>query len=238
MKWFVKILIILLIVIACVGGFFIYQGHKIYESALEQVDLSTKIAKIQNDKNYVKLDTLPSYYKNAVVSVEDHRFYKHGPVDVIAISRALITNMRYGEFLEGGSTISQQVAKNLYFIGNDTNTAYRKIAEIFMASDLEKNYEKDEILEFYVNTIYFGEGYYGIEEASKGYFDKPASEMTLYEATMLAGVPNAPSLYAPTVNLNLTLSRQKKVISTMVENKYLSQEEADQLLKEQEKRLQ
>ena len=137
--------------------------------------------------------------------------------------------------MEGGSTITQQVAKNLYFIGTDTNSMYRKIAEIFMAYDLEKNYQKDEILEFYVNTIYFGDGYYGIEEACQGYLKKTSKDMTLYEATMMAGIPNAPSVYAPTANMNLTLSRQKKVISTMVENEYLTQEQADELVKMQEK---
>ena len=139
------------------------------------------------------------------------------------------------DFVEGGSTITQQVAKNLYFISTDTNSLYRKIAEIFMAYDLEENYNKDDILEFYVNTIYFGDGYYGVDEACNGYFKKSAKDMSLYEATMLAGIPNAPSVYAPTVNKDLALNRQRKVISTMVENEYLTQEQADELIKMQEK---
>ncbi len=229
-KWIVRILILILVIGLAVGGFIVYQGYCMYKDALDTISLSDKIEKVKQDKNYVALETLPVGYKNAVVSVEDHRFYKHGPIDLIAIARATVTNIRSKQFLEGGSTISQQVAKNLYFISNDTNAMYRKIAEIFMASDLEKSYEKDDILEFYINTIYFGDGYYGVEEACQGYFDKPAKDMTLYEATMLAGIPNAPSVYAPTANLNLTLSRQKKVIFTMVENEYLTQEQADELL--------
>ena len=229
-KWIRRILLIILLIIILVFGFFIYNGHAMYKDALAEISLKDKIGKIQNDKNYVKIEDLPKYYKDAVVSVEDHRFYDHGAIDPIAIVRAIVTNIRYGDLLEGGSTITQQVAKNLYFISNDKNYAYRKIAEMFIGNDLEKSYEKDEILELYVNTIYFGDGYYGIREACNGYLDKEPQDMTLYEATMMAGIPNAPSVYAPTANLNLTLSRQKKVISTMVENNYLSQEEADEVI--------
>ncbi|MGN1269307.1 MAG: transglycosylase domain-containing protein [Clostridia bacterium] len=225
-----RIIVIILVVILIGTGFIIYQGHKLYKDALYTISLSEKIAQIQADNSYVKLNSLPVDYKNAVISVEDHRFYKHGPIDVIAIARAIFSNVRSGELLEGGSTITQQVAKNLYFISADSNSLYRKIAEIFMAYDLEKAYEKDEILEFYINTIYFGDGYYGIEEACNGYLDKNAKDMNLYEATMMAGIPNAPSVYAPTANLDLTLSRQRKVISTMVENEYIIQEKADELI--------
>ena len=228
---FIKRIILIILIVAVIGTtFIIYNGHKLYKDALNTISLSEKINNIKNDESYVDLNDLPVDYKNAVISVEDHRFYKHGPIDVIAIARAIVSNIRNGEFLEGGSTITQQVAKNLYFISTDSNSMYRKIAEIFMAYDLEDNYEKDEILEFYINTIYFGDGYYGIEEASNGYLNKNAKDMNLYESTMMAGIPNAPSVYAPTANLDLTLSRQQKVISTMVENKYITQETADELL--------
>ncbi len=232
-KWILRILIILLVLGIIAGAFVLYQGHKMYKEALDQISLEDKVAQEQQDDDYVYLENLPVDYKNAVVSVEDHRFYDHGPIDVIAIGRALITNMRYGQLLEGGSTITQQVAKNLYFISEDNNPIYRKFAEIFMAYDLENTYEKDEILELYMNTIYFGDGYYGIEEACQGYLGKDASQMTLFEATMMAGIPNAPSVYAPTANLDLTLDRQRKVVSTMVENGYLTQDQADEILAEQ-----
>ncbi len=234
-KFIKRTLLFIFTLIILVAGFVIYQGHKVYIEALNTMDLPTKIEKIKSDDNYVNLNSLPVYYKNAIVSVEDHRYYEHGPIDFIAIIRATVSNIRSKNLLEGGSTITQQVAKNLYFIGSDTNTMYRKIAEIFMAYDLENNYSKDEILEFYINTIYFGDGYYGIESACNGYFNKFSKDMSLYEATMMAGVPNAPSVYAPTVNMNLALNRQRKVISTMVENGYLSQEQADELIKMQEK---
>lgn len=232
-KWILRILVILLCFGIIVGAFILYEGHKLYKEALDQISLEDKVAQEQKDEDYVHLKDLPVDYKNAVVSVEDHRFYKHGPIDVIAIGRALITNIRYGQLLEGGSTITQQVAKNLYFIAEDDNPVYRKFAEIFMAYDLENTYKKDEILELYMNTIYFGDGYYGIEEACQGYLGKDARQMTLFEATMMAGIPNAPSVYAPTANIDLTLSRQRKVVSTMVENGYLTQEQADKVLAEQ-----
>lgn len=234
-KFIKRTLLFIFTLIILAVGFVIYKGHKVYIEALNTMDLPTKIEKIKSDDNYVNLNSLPVYYKNAIVSVEDHRYYEHGPIDFIAIIRATVSNIRNKNLLEGGSTITQQVAKNLYFISSDTNSMYRKIAEIFMAYDLENNYSKDEILEFYINTIYFGDGYYGIESACNGYFDKFSKDMSLYEATMMAGVPNAPSVYAPTVNMNLALNRQRKVISTMVENGYLSQEQADELIKMQEK---
>lgn len=170
----------------------------------------------------------PKYYGEAIIAVEDHRFKEHGAIDMISIGRAVVSNIQAKELNEGGSTITQQVAKNLYFI-TEKNFVYRKIAEIFLAFDLENNYSKDEILELYFNTIYFGEGYYGVREASKGYYKKEPKDLTLYEASMLAGIPNAPSVYAPTVNPDLAKSRQGKVIRSMVEYGYLSQEEANKL---------
>lgn len=165
---------------------------------------------------------------DAIVAVEDHRFKEHGPIDIIAIGRAIFSNIRAKEFNEGGSTITQQVAKNLYFITED-DVVSRKVAEVFVAIDLEKNYSKDDILEFYINTIYFGEGYYGIKEASNGYYEKEPKDLNLYEATLLAGVPNAPSVYAPTINPDLAKSRQGKVIRSMVEYGYLTEEEANKI---------
>lgn len=233
-KWILRILLVLLCTIFIIGGIFVFNGYQMYKEAINTISLSDKVDKVQQDDNYIKLEELPKDYKNAVVSVEDRRYYKHGPIDLIGIARATVTNIKNQEFLEGGSTITQQVAKNLYFISPDENAALRKVAEIFMANDLEKSYDKDEILELYVNTIYFGDGYYGIEEACQGYLKIDAKDMTLFDSTMMAGIPNAPSVYAPTANFDLTLSRQRKVISTMVENEYITQEQADKLINEQD----
>ena len=228
MKIFKRLILLILLIIIIASTVIILNGHKLYNSSINTISLNDKINNIKKDDNFVSINDVPKYYKDAIIAVEDHRFYNHGAVDIISIGRAIVSNFRAQELNEGGSTITQQVAKNLYFITQDDFVS-RKIAEFFVSLDLEKDYSKDDILEIYMNTIYFGEGYYGIKEASKGYYNKEPKNLNLYEATMLAGVPNAPSVYAPTVNPNLAKSRQGKVISSMVENGYLSQEEADKI---------
>ena len=133
-----------------------------------------------------------------------------------------------GAFVEGGSTITQQLAKNLYFTQEKVLT--RKAAEAFMAWPIEKQYTKDEILELYVNSIYFGSGYYNVRQASEGYFGKAPAQMTPYECTLLAGVPNAPSPYDPAQNPGLARRRQKKVVEQMVERGCLSAAQAREAL--------
>lgn len=228
MKHIRRLFILILLVIIIVATILVLNAKKMYENALNGLSLSDAISKVRQNDNYVKTLDLPEHYLNAVIAVEDHRFKKHGAIDIIAITRALWINISNFELREGGSTITQQVAKNIFFI-EENDPIIRKVAEILVAIDLEKNYSKEDILELYVNTIYFGDGYYGIKEACNGYLDIEPSEMTLYDSTMLAGIPNAPSVYAPTVNPDLTKSRQKKVISDMVEHGYISQNEADNL---------
>lgn len=200
-----------------------------YKNALAGESLEDVIAKIQSDPNYVEYEDLPQNYINSVIAVEDHRFREHGAIDLIAIARAIYVNIRTFSLREGGSTITQQVAKNIFYITED-NPVVRKSAEILTSFDLEDKYTKNDILELYVNTIYFGDGYYGIEEACQGYLNKDATEMTLADSTMMAGIPNAPSLYAPTVNPDLTRDRQEKVISSMVEYNYISETDANNLI--------
>lgn len=228
MKFIRRLLLFILVIIIIIGSVLYLNGNKLYKEKLSEISLENKVSSVRENSNFIKLNSLPTYYKDAVVSVEDRRFYSHGTIDFIALARATFSNIKQKDFKEGGSTITQQTAKNLYLI-KEKDVSNRKLAEFLIGRDLEKKYNKDEILELYVNTIYFGDGYYGIQEASKGYFNKDAKDLTLYEATMLAGVPNAPSLYAPTINFHLTQSRQKKVVSSMVETGILSQEEADKL---------
>lgn len=228
MKFIRRLFLFILVIIIIIGSVLYLNGNKLYKEKLSEISLENKVSSVRENSNFIKLNSLPTYYKDAVVSVEDRRFYSHGTIDFIALARATFSNIKQKDFKEGGSTITQQTAKNLYLI-KEKDVSNRKVAEFLIGRDLEKKYNKDEILELYVNTIYFGDGYYGIQEASKGYFNKDAKDLTLYEATMLAGVPNAPSLYAPTINFHLTQSRQKKVVSSMVETGTLSQEEADKL---------
>ena len=227
MKIAKKILLFILIAIILVLTVFCIIGYSTYSSALKDEPLLTKIDSITSKDNFVKFSDLSEDYRNAVIAVEDHRFYDHGPVDFIAIARALYVNFTNWELREGGSTITQQVAKNVIFSQEETFT--RKLGEIFAAYDLEKNYSKNEIFELYVNTSYFGDGYYGIYDASMGYYNKEPKDLTLDEASMLAGVPNAPSVYAPTVNPDLAKERQEHVLNKMVEYGYISSEDANSI---------
>lgn len=206
---------------------FLALGYNYYSKSLEEKSLSDRVLEVRNDKDFVKFKDLNQNYINAVIATEDHRFYDHGPVDFIAVARAIFVNIKNGELQEGGSTITQQVAKNVCL--SQEKSALRKIAEVFAAYDLEKNYSKDEIFELYVNTAYFGDGYYGIGQASQGYYNKEPKDLNLYEASMLAGVPNAPSFYAPTKNMDLASQRQKQVLNKMVKYDYITQHDVDDL---------
>ena len=228
MKIAKKVFLFICISIILVLAIFCIIGYSTYSSALKDEPLLTKISSITSQDNFVKFSDLSEDYRNAVIAVEDHRFYDHGPVDFIAIARALYVNLTNWELREGGSTITQQVAKNVIFSQEESFT--RKLGEIFAAYDLEKNYSKNEIFELYVNTSYFGDGYYGIYDASMGYYNKLPNDLTLDEASMLAGVPNAPSVYAPTVNPDLAKKRQSHVLNKMVEYGYITSEEANSII--------
>ena len=230
MKIIRNILITVVLIGIVVGGIFVKNGYDMYKNALEKIPLEVKISSIKEKTMYAKIDEIPQIYKDAVISVEDHRFYKHNGVDIIAIGRAFVNDIKAMEFVEGGSTITQQLAKNIYFTQEKKIT--RKIAEVFMAFEIEKEYDKDQILELYLNTSYFGDGYYTVKEACKGYFYKELNEMTDYECILLAGIPNAPSVYAPTKNPELAIQRQKQVMNKLVEYGYLTQEEVNKILEQ------
>lgn len=232
MKVIKKIVLFFVLIIVISLGYLTYKGYKMYDDAISKIDIETKVITIQSDKDYVYFEYLPDDYITAVIDVEDHRFYNHNGLDFISIVRSLINNIKAKEIVEGGSTITQQLAKNMYF--TQEQKFERKIAEIFLVYDLEEKYEKEEIFELYVNTSYFGDGYYGIGQAAKGYLDKDAKDMTLLESTLLAGIPNAPSVYAPTKNPDLAIARQKQVIRKMVNQGDLTEEEAEKLYSELE----
>lgn len=229
-KIILKLILFVFCMVIAIGALLGSTGYSMYKEALNKQSISDKIKEIQSDENYTKIDDMTKIYKDAVVAVEDHRFYKHSGVDFIAVARAIGRNIKERELLEGGSTITQQLAKNTYFTQSKEIT--RKIAEIFMAYKYENVFSKEQILELYVNTSYFGDGYYNIGEASKGYFNKKPNELNDYEATMLAGVPNAPSIYAPTINFELASQRQRQVLEKMVKYKYITENEKNEILKQ------
>ncbi len=230
MKIIRKIIFTIILVSISIGLLAVGNGYDMYKEAIENVPLKEKVANIQTKENYTKIKEVPKIYKEAVISVEDHRFYDHKGIDIIAIGRAAINDIRAMSFVEGGSTITQQIAKNIYFTQEKKFT--RKIAEVFMAFEIEKNYDKDEILEIYLNTSYYGDGYTTVKEACKGYFNKSLNEMTDYEAILLAGIPNAPSVYAPTKNPGLAKQRQKQVMEKMIKYGYLTEKEAENIINE------
>lgn len=228
MKKFLKFLLCILLVAISIGLIWVGTGYKMYQDAIKAMPLEKKIANIKEIPNYTRLEELPQMYINAVISVEDHRFYQHGGIDIIAIGRAVINDIKAMSFVEGGSTITQQLAKNVYF--TQEKKLERKIAEVFMAFDFEKALEKSEILELYLNTSYFGDGYNTVKEASRGYFGKEPKDLTDGECIMLAGIPNAPSVYAPTKNMDLAKQRQKQVALKMVEYGYLTKKQMEDIL--------
>lgn len=213
------------------AGVFAWKGYRMYREAVTETPVAEKVESIQSMDGYVYYDELPDIYIDAVISVEDKRFFSHGGVDPIAIARAAWNDIRTMSFVEGGSTITQQIAKNEYF--TQEKRMERKFAEVFVAFELESVCTKEEIFEMYVNTIYFGSNYYGIRAASLGYYGCEPSELTDYQAVMLAGLPNAPSAYSLDVNPELAEQRMAQVIDRMVECDRLTREEGDALLAQQ-----
>lgn len=188
-------------------------GYVGYKDKIEEIPLEEKVKTIQQDPDYVTLDQIDDQFLNAIVATEDRRFYNHGAIDIISLTRAVLTNLVEGKVVQGGSTITQQLAKNMYF--SSDKTLMRKIEELFMAFHLEKDYNKEEILEMYVNIIYYGDGHIGIKEACEGYFDKNPKDLSFDEATLLAGLPQAPSRYALSTNYPEAKKRQSQVIACL-----------------------
>ena len=227
-SFFRKIFVFIFACFIFVSAFVVGIGWVKYEAVTKELSIDEAIAQIKAKENYTNIDDISLTFINAMVAVEDRRFYMHNGVDVIGIARAFAKNIKDKNLTEGGSCITQQLAKNMYFI-ND-NTLSRKIAEIFISVELEKKLSKKEILELYFNVIYYGSGYYNIYDASMGYFNKTPAKISDYEATLLAGIPNAPSVYSLKNNPDLAKQRQKTVVNAMVDMKYLTNAEAKTVL--------
>ncbi|HJD48205.1 MAG TPA: transglycosylase domain-containing protein [Candidatus Mediterraneibacter norfolkensis] len=219
MKWIKRLCSFILLCALIAGGILMYQGYRGYREALAEKSVEEMEAEIESIDNYTTLDQLPQTYIEAVLAVEDKRFYRHPGIDPIAIGRALVNDIRAGSYVEGGSTITQQLAKNQFF--TQDKKLVRKISEMFMAFQIESVLDKDKILELYVNSIFFGNGYYCVADASEGYFGKKPSEMDFDECTLLAGIPNAPSNYNPFASPELARQRQAQVLDKMKRAGYL-----------------
>lgn len=185
------------------------------------------IALLKNDKNivYLTADEIPEAVKNAFVSIEDKRFYKHRGFDPFAILRAAQTLIQNNSITQGGSTITQQLARNIYL--THTVKWERKVEEIFIAMALENKYSKDELLEFYINNIYFSNGYYGIQAASRGYFSRDVEELSLSECAFLCAIPNSPGLYDPLTHMDNTLKRRDLILKNMYKDGVITENDYD-----------
>jgi len=161
----------------------------------------------------VPIDQIPAYLKSALIAIEDRQFYTHSGIDVKGIFRAVVKDIMAGQFVEGASTITQQLAKTLFL--SREKTLIRKIKEAILAIQLERRYTKNELLALYLNQIYFGSGAYGVESAARRFFGKPASQMDLSQCALIAGLPKAPSRYSPLVNPELAEKRRNLVLKIM-----------------------
>lgn len=233
------IVLVAFVVITLAGGAYLYslsQTLPDLESGRESVDTArTSVVYAsdgsvlaewhgEQDRTVVRFEDIPPHVRNAVVAIEDERFYRHNGVDTEAILRALRVNSASGEVRQGGSTITQQLVKILFTDGERTVT--RKIKEVLLAYELEAKADKDDVLETYLNTVYFGNGAYGIESASRHYFGKPASSLSIAEGAMLAGVIRSPSRYNPIEDPAKAKDRRDLVIDKMREQGFITVEEA------------
>lgn len=194
-KLLFKMIIILLVIITGFCGYYGYLGYQIYQDKIQEQSLSERVNQLKSKEDYVTLDQISPIYKEAVLESENRRFYKHGPVDYYGLARAMFINITTFSFKEGGSTITQQLAKNLCL--SFKKNLSRKFAEVFIAKDLEDHYSKDEILEMYLNITYLGEGNYGIQAASQYYYHIDAIDLNKQQCDILVKTLKRPSVYNP-----------------------------------------
>lgn len=221
MKLIKRLIILILIVGAFFAGGTYYKALDLYHEVTFLNPIEEKVEEIQSIENYTPYSQLPEIYVNAVIAVEDRRFEYHTGIDLISTGRAIVANFKGGELTQGGSTITQQLARNMYF--EQDKEFSRKIAEMMVALEIEREYDKEEIFELYANVIYFGSGYYNIYDASQGYFGKSPDMLNDYECTMLAGIPQAPSVYSLDENPDLAEERRQQVIDCMIEEEYIEE---------------
>ena len=195
LKGFAITVLVAVLIGAIISAPTVYKGYQLYRSVVKETAIAEKVAEIKRSVNYVELDDISDYFKDEIIKSEDKRFWLHFGIDPLAIIRAIKNDILAGSFVEGGSTITQQLAKNMYF-DFDKNFE-RKVAEVFVAFHLEKDYSKDEILEMYLNCIYFGENCYGIKEAANHYYGAVPETISKSQADSLVITIKCPNLYNP-----------------------------------------
>lgn len=253
--FFAKVQLLLLLIVAGALGVYYFGGYAQKVSELQadakrlvsQSDESTfrsvetslvydangqliSTLKGEKDVYYLEFDEIPAYATAAMVSIEDKKFYRHNGIDIKAILRAAKAMIENGEVTQGGSTITQQLARNV-FLNQDVKWE-RKVEEMFIAVELEKIYSKDKILEFYMNNIYFGNGYYGIQAASKGYFNTEVKNLSLSQIVFLCAIPNNPTLYDPIEHPDNTIKRRDRILYNMLEDGKIGQQTYEEAIAE------
>ena len=185
----------------------------------------------EKDSYYVSIEEMPVDAVTAIVSIEDKKFFRHHGIDYRALLRAVKAMVQNGEVKQGGSTITMQLARNIFL--SQEKTWQRKVEEMYIATELENKYSKDQILEFYLNNIYFGNGYYGIQSAARGYFDRDVESLSLSQIAFLCAIPNNPTLYDPVTNKDNTVSRRDRILKNMLDDGKISQMDYAQAVAEQ-----
>lgn len=224
----------MLLVILIILTLFVGLGFVNYVKTTNDVSISEKVNEIKNQKSYVSYDDISEDLLKATVAIEDRRFYEHSGVEYRSMARALYQNVTAGEIRGGGSTITQQLAKNMYYTYQPSYL--RKVSEIFTAYDIEKELSKKEILELYVNVINYGDNYIGIKAASEGYFHKNPKELTLDEATLLAGLPQSPANYQLSNHESSARKRQVQVLDAMIREEMIDENQKAAVVKQAEKK--
>ena len=229
MKIFKKILLIILLLLAIVLSALFGASYYDYYKARQSLPVVDVIEKIRADTpHYIEYQDIDEDLIKAVVATEDRRFFQREGIDFIALGRALFRNLEARSLVEGGSTITQQLIQNVYF-GFDNNLI-DKFAEYFFIYDFEDAYTKEEILEMYLNIINFGDDNFGVYAASMDYFGKDPSDLTIYEASLLAGIPNSPANYQLSNNNPKTYERQRHVLQSMLQEGYIDKSAYDEAL--------
>lgn len=229
MKLWRKIIFDLIVVMMLFIATLVMLGYRQYQDAIAKISITDNIHRLESRKDFVPYEKLPSDFIQATLAIEDRRFFKHHGIDYLATSRALLQTI-FSDQKSGGSTITQQLAKNLYF--DYSPSLIRKVAELFVAHDLERMYTKEQIFSYYVNIINYGDGFMGISAAAYGYFQTSSEELNLDQCTLLAGLPQSPTNYQLSNHKDNALKRQKQVLQAMVDSQMITLKEMNQILSE------
>jgi len=255
--WFIiKLQIFLMIVVLAAFGYYYFGGYadevqQLKREAVQEVADSDESLFVPSqtcsvyddngnliserkgtkDAQYVKYEDIPTEFVTAIISIEDKKFYTHNGVDFKAVIRVFKARLTNGQFTQGGSTITMQLAKLMYM--EQSKTWQYKVKQMFLAMELEKRYSKEKILEFYLNNIYFANGYYGIDAACHGYFDCELKDLDISQVAFLCAIPNSPTYYDPVENIDHTIERRDRILKNMLEDGKITQEEYYEAVKEE-----